>query len=100
MVGAGGAHGAAGGVVGVAGGPPAVHREEGVTDVGGGPLLLRQLLSLGELIEAPLDVEQLRAGLVRLHPHHGGVTAALHNNTVSLYRVISRVESRFLYLLD
>ena len=82
MVGAGGAHRAVGRVVRVAGRPPAVHGEEGVTDVGGGSVRLPQLLSLRELVEAPLDVEQLRAGLVGLHGDDGGVTTALHNELV------------------
>ena len=77
------AHRAGRGVVRLAGGPPAVHGEEGVTDVVGGPFRLRELLSLRELVEAPLDVEKLRAGLVSLHRHHGGVTAALQSNSVN-----------------
>ena len=77
------AHRAGRGVVRLAGGPPAVHGEEGVPDIAGATLGLRQLLSLGELVEAALDVEQLCAGLVSLHPHHGGVAAALQNNSQS-----------------
>ena len=69
VVGPGGADGAVGGVVGVTGVPAAVHREEGVPHVRlSSPTVLRSLLSLGELVETPLDVEQLGAGLVLAGP--------------------------------
>ena len=51
-----------------------------MSDVVGGSVRLRQLLSLRELVQTPLDVEQLRAGLVSLHGDHGGVAATLEND--------------------